>query len=127
MCEDIQPRSGEWLLGKAEFEEWKASHESSVLWLHGIPGSGKSELVAKVIQYLKDGVDVSANQMAYFYCLRDAAQDERSRPREAIYLLVLSRSIRYLRYSRDNTYRGSSELLYCYNSSLHSCLRTALL
>jgi hypothetical protein len=81
----------------------------------------------QVIQYLKDGVDVSANQMAYFYCLRDAAQDERSRPQEAIYLLVLSRSVRYLGYSRDNTYRGSSELLYCYNSSLHSCLRTALL
>jgi hypothetical protein len=51
--DDLHPGSGEWLLNKDEFESWESSTQTSVLWLHGIPGSGKSRLVSKVIDYLK--------------------------------------------------------------------------
>ncbi|KAL0260738.1 hypothetical protein SLS55_004428 [Diplodia seriata] len=37
--------SGAWLLQRREFEDWNNSLDSSVLWLHGSPGSGKSSLV----------------------------------------------------------------------------------
>lgn len=45
--------SGEWLLEKPEFLDWMKSSSSSILWLHGIPGSGKSMLVATVIEFLR--------------------------------------------------------------------------
>lgn len=36
--------TGEWLLNDDIYTSWKHSTESSLLWLHGIPGSGKSKL-----------------------------------------------------------------------------------
>ncbi|KAF2085016.1 hypothetical protein K490DRAFT_22972, partial [Saccharata proteae CBS 121410] len=36
--------TGDWLLRKTEFVQWLQTSSSSVLWLHGIPGSGKSYL-----------------------------------------------------------------------------------
>jgi nucleoside-triphosphatase THEP1 len=66
-----------------EFESWKSSTQTSVLWLHGIPGSGKSKLVSKVIDYLKPKYK-SNGTFAYFYCTRNPAEDERSRPKEVI-------------------------------------------
>jgi hypothetical protein len=53
-----------------------------VLWLHGIPGSGKTKLVAQVINNLEPSLPTGS--FAYFYCLRSAAEDERSRPEEVI-------------------------------------------
>jgi nucleoside-triphosphatase THEP1 len=81
--DDLHPGSGEWLLNKNEFESWEPSTQTSVLWLHGIPGSGKSKLVSKVIDYLKPKYR-SAGTFAYFYCTRNPAEDERSRPKEVI-------------------------------------------
>jgi hypothetical protein len=40
----ILPGTGEWLLKDEIYNYWKESPESSLLWLHGIPGSGKSKL-----------------------------------------------------------------------------------
>jgi hypothetical protein len=37
--------TGQWLLSDPVFEKWKNESASSILWLHGIPGSGKSKLV----------------------------------------------------------------------------------
>ena len=37
--------TGQWLLTDPIFETWKKESASSILWLHGIPGSGKSKLV----------------------------------------------------------------------------------
>lgn len=34
--------TGAWLLSHSQFLEWQRSSASSILWLHGIPGSGKS-------------------------------------------------------------------------------------
>jgi nucleoside-triphosphatase THEP1 len=84
MCKDIHIDSGKWLLSKEEFASWVSSLQSSVLWLHGIPGSGKSKLVAQVIDHMKSKIDQSTGTLAYFYCLRDIAEDERSRPEEVI-------------------------------------------
>ena len=37
--------TGEWFLQSDVFQSWCKSTASSILWLHGIPGSGKSKLV----------------------------------------------------------------------------------
>lgn len=37
--------TGQWLLFDPIFKRWKDDSASSILWLHGIPGSGKSKLV----------------------------------------------------------------------------------
>ena len=36
--------TGQWLLRDPVFRMWKDNSASSLLWLHGIPGSGKSKL-----------------------------------------------------------------------------------
>ena len=37
--------TGEWLLRSPELYDWKDTSSSQMMWLHGIPGSGKSRLV----------------------------------------------------------------------------------
>lgn len=34
-----------WFLQDTEYHQWKDCNQSAMLWLHGIPGSGKSKLV----------------------------------------------------------------------------------
>ena len=42
---DILDGTGQWLLLDPVFNKWKKESASSILWIHGIPGSGKSKLV----------------------------------------------------------------------------------
>ena len=42
---DVLPGTGKWLLSDPVFNKWKKESASSILWLHGIPGSGKTKLV----------------------------------------------------------------------------------
>ncbi|KAL6863996.1 hypothetical protein J3F83DRAFT_182220 [Trichoderma novae-zelandiae] len=65
--------SGRWLLGKSAFGDWRKMSHSSVLWLHGIPGSGKTKLASLVVDEIK-----GKEQMAYFYCLRNPAEPHRA-------------------------------------------------
>jgi hypothetical protein len=83
--------SGQWLFKRKEFIEWQAS-ESTVLWLHGIPGSGKSRLVACAIEHLQNQPN-----LAYFYCLRGESEKERSDPDE-----VLRSLLRQLAFAHDS-------------------------
>ncbi|CAG8955087.1 hypothetical protein HYFRA_00007102 [Hymenoscyphus fraxineus] len=82
----LLPGSGKWLLRKPEFVDWLNASASSILWLHGIPGSGKSMLVARVIEYLKlrTSADPDNTSLAYFYCTRNANEPERAAPVEIL-------------------------------------------
>nr|XP_001391675.2 hypothetical protein ANI_1_1862064 [Aspergillus niger CBS 513.88] len=40
----LMPGSGEWLFRHPEFQAWRDSSSSEVLWLYGIPGCGKSKI-----------------------------------------------------------------------------------
>ncbi|KAF5524640.1 Vegetative incompatibility protein HET-E-1 [Colletotrichum aenigma] len=62
------PGSGDWLLDHADFQTWKASPVSTLLWIHGKPGSGKSHLAARVIHDLSPSpsqADKTAVTFAY--------------------------------------------------------------
>jgi hypothetical protein len=55
--------SGLWFLQSQAFAEWKAQPRS-FLWLHGIPGCGKTILSSSVIEHLKSGC---SQPLLYFY------------------------------------------------------------
>lgn len=57
-----------------------------MLWLHGRPGCGKTNLVAVVLERLKRQRDLGA--LAYFYCSRDTAEEKRSQPHEVLRSLI---------------------------------------
>ncbi|MCJ1382729.1 hypothetical protein MMC17_005842, partial [Xylographa soralifera] len=81
---DWMARSGQWLLRNKEFISWRKSSVSSVLWLHGIPGSGKTKLVFSIIQHLHSENNSSSAPapIAYFYCARNTAEPQRADPDE---------------------------------------------
>ncbi|KAF4879667.1 Myotrophin [Colletotrichum siamense] len=68
----LVPDTGQWLLGKKEYIEWRDSSCSSTLWLHGVPGCGKSKLSSLVVQQHRDRVSCNANAapVAFCYCSR---------------------------------------------------------
>jgi WD40 repeat protein len=46
--------SGEWLLQKSSFREWRDSLSSKLFWLRGRPGAGKSYLAGNVVNHLRE-------------------------------------------------------------------------
>jgi hypothetical protein len=58
-----QQGTGMWLLQSDEFTRWK-TRQNSLLWLHGIPGCGKTILSSTAIQYLDK---CSSQPLLYFY------------------------------------------------------------
>lgn len=50
---EVLAGTGQWLLSDPLFNRWKKESVSSILWLHGPPGSGKSKLVWVSWQYRK--------------------------------------------------------------------------
>ncbi|KAK4213489.1 ankyrin repeat protein [Rhypophila decipiens] len=65
--------SGQWLLQKPEYR-WRDDSASAVLWLHGIPGSGKTKLASLIIDDLQ-----THESLAFVYCMRNPAEPERGR------------------------------------------------
>ncbi|KAK0110256.1 hypothetical protein ONS96_001878 [Cadophora gregata f. sp. sojae] len=87
IAKSLLPGSGKWLLEKREFSDWMSRSTSSILWLHGIPGSEKSMLIAHVIEYLQSR-STEDGGLAYFYCARSANEPERADPVEMLRCLV---------------------------------------
>ncbi|KAI0271192.1 hypothetical protein BGY98DRAFT_1179495, partial [Russula aff. rugulosa BPL654] len=55
-----------WFFQDGIFEEWKRS--SSLLWIHGKPGSGKSVLCSGIIEDIMAQREAGLAIMTYFYC-----------------------------------------------------------
>ncbi|KAL8991707.1 MAG: hypothetical protein Q9169_007725 [Polycauliona sp. 2 TL-2023] len=86
----VMPGSGAWLQQKPEFIDWKTSSTSSILWIRGILGSGKSKLMSTVIQSLLNdkNKNTATSAFAYFYCTRDQAEKARADPHEIMRAIV---------------------------------------
>ncbi|KAK2765322.1 hypothetical protein FQN54_008166 [Arachnomyces sp. PD_36] len=77
--------SGSWMIGKPQFRQWADSTSSSMLWLHGIPGSGKTKLASVVIDGCLQQVSTGATMgLAYFYCARNPTEPLRADPLEIL-------------------------------------------
>ncbi|KAG8531321.1 uncharacterized protein KY384_002950 [Bacidia gigantensis] len=67
---------GDWLVEHDKFMNWQISDASSLLWLHGFAGTGKTGLVCRVIEDFRIRLDQEkAGQepfrIAYFFCSND--------------------------------------------------------
>ncbi|KAH8201823.1 hypothetical protein TruAng_003997 [Truncatella angustata] len=60
------PGTGQWLLDSVEYHSW-SSQSSSILWIQGIPGSGKTVLASFIVNKLRTEVD-GAVGVVYFFC-----------------------------------------------------------
>ncbi|OQE35357.1 hypothetical protein PENCOP_c013G04850 [Penicillium coprophilum] len=67
--EDRTDGTGNWLLNHHEFQHWRSLNEAAILWLHGIPGAGKTKLVSKVVDHFEE--DYPDATLAYFCCDRE--------------------------------------------------------
>ncbi|PVH75975.1 ankyrin [Cadophora sp. DSE1049] len=78
---EVLPGTGQWLLSDPVFNRWKKESVSSILWLHGVPGSGKSKLVSIVIEDARMAFKNDHNPApVFFYCSRNTAEPARSNP-----------------------------------------------
>ncbi|KAL4951759.1 hypothetical protein BDW69DRAFT_186071 [Aspergillus filifer] len=61
--------SFQWVLGNAEFQKWRSSHQSQLLWIKGDPGKGKTMLIIGIIKELVQEIQArSLELIAYFLC-----------------------------------------------------------
>ncbi|TQN65987.1 Vegetative incompatibility protein HET-E-1, partial [Colletotrichum shisoi] len=74
---EVLEGTGQWLLEDEVFQKWKNENVSSILWLHGIPGSGKSKLTSIVVE---DARQTPQKALVYFYCSRNPAEPGRADP-----------------------------------------------
>ena len=84
LSKGLLPNSGQWLLDHELFIEWGQSNVSSILWLHGIPGSGKTRLISRIIDVMLDERRSGQSPTAFFYCARSTAEPERGKPAEIL-------------------------------------------
>jgi NACHT domain len=73
VAKDRLPGSGQWLLELQSYQDWRTESSPSVLWLHGMPGCGKSKLVSLVVEDVQ-----KADRVAFFYCMRNPAEPQRA-------------------------------------------------
>jgi len=52
--ESRHSKTGTWFVNSSTLSEWKASGRSSLLWIHGKPGVGKSVLCSTIIEGIED-------------------------------------------------------------------------
>jgi ankyrin repeat protein len=64
-----QPGTGDWFIESSEFQTWLATRNAK-LWVYGIPGAGKSILMAYAIEKILSLEDAQSTDsaVAYFYC-----------------------------------------------------------
>lgn len=67
---ELVPDTAQWIFSKSQYQEWQLSSACSLLWLHEIPGSGKTKLASAVIQQHLDLAqkDSRSAPIAYVYC-----------------------------------------------------------
>ena len=66
-CQAKQRETGRWLIDSANYISWK-TQQSSFLWLHGIPGCGKTVLCSTVVEDIASRCPVGGRKaLAYYY------------------------------------------------------------
>ncbi|KAL2165986.1 hypothetical protein VTG60DRAFT_3476 [Thermothelomyces hinnuleus] len=72
-----EPGTGEWLFRSPEWEEW-LNGKSRCLWVHGIPGAGKTVFASRLIEEVRWRCDLRGPSYActYYYCYFGHSQDE---------------------------------------------------
>ncbi|UKZ96209.1 uncharacterized protein TrAFT101_011010 [Trichoderma asperellum] len=105
-CEARTPATCEWLLNHSKFLEWEGS-SSSILWLQGNVGAGKSFLSSKVIDHHLVTRQQKAEHdegFAYFYCSRSDPVRRETKHILRSYISQLARVPKYPTMMEKNIY-----------------------
>jgi NACHT domain len=77
-CGLHEPETGKWLLRSPDYQNWKGG-SNRFLWLHGIPGAGKTVLSSHIIEDVKGHCKSSPTEQygwTFYYCYFLREQDE---------------------------------------------------
>lgn len=78
MYELYEPGTGEWVLRLPEWDDW-LHQRKRCLWIHGIPGAGKTVLFSNLAEMTSEHCDSIQDQRVgyvYYYCYHARNQDE---------------------------------------------------
>ncbi|OGE49252.1 hypothetical protein PENARI_c022G06687 [Penicillium arizonense] len=103
------PGTGGWLLEHEGFSKWEQSN-SSIFWLQGSPGTGKTFLTSVVVDRIQDKISENPKDegFAFFYC--DKNETRRSQP-----LSILQNIVRQLSTTAKNPEATQTKLRELYS------------
>jgi tetratricopeptide (TPR) repeat protein len=82
--------TGTWIFEEPQFCDWRDRNETSVLWVCGAPGTGKTVLGAQVVQHFAN-LDVSEECSTTFYFFDKSIRPER--PLEVLAAAIMSQIV----------------------------------
>ncbi|KAH8686369.1 hypothetical protein BGZ61DRAFT_454381 [Ilyonectria robusta] len=78
-CSQYESGTGDWVLRSDDWKSWISGQKRS-LWIHGIPGAGKTILTSHLVETVKTHCNASGSKSAYvyYYCYFGHNTDEAS-------------------------------------------------
>jgi hypothetical protein len=73
--DNYEAETGDWVLRSPEWKDW-IEGSNRCLWIHGIPGAGKTILVSHLIENIRKHSEPKNFGFAYYYCFFGNNQDE---------------------------------------------------
>lgn len=95
------PSSGSWLLQDKEYLQWQDSEKSSIAWIRGTSGTGKTMLLSKIVDHLESIIleEGRSDRLGFFYVSPEQQISAGSDPDEVIRNIV--RQLSHSRTSRE--------------------------
>jgi hypothetical protein len=135
-CERREPLTGNWLLQSDDFAKWKREPKQ-LLWLHGIPGCGKTILSSTVVEHIKTicKTDSQCQYLFYYFDFSDSKKQEVAGFLRSVLAQLASRDLKTLKeierlYNQNDCGKqqpDNKSLLSILLSALRSSLRTYLI
>ncbi|KAI5839121.1 hypothetical protein DFP73DRAFT_599118 [Morchella snyderi] len=108
--EGLLENTGRWLLEREQFRQWRSSGTSGILWLHGIPGAGKTKLTLVIL--LQECTEMKLGRLAKRWTLRISFYDQMCMVIEFLQSLPQSEGpVVYFYCKRDDPQRRSPEVI----------------
>ncbi|KAK4163839.1 hypothetical protein QBC43DRAFT_300809 [Cladorrhinum sp. PSN259] len=117
-----------WLPKSDEWKDWLAgTGKSRLLWLHGIPGAGKTVLASFMVEKIRAAVGTNKSQACSFYYCHHARNQDETIPFLGWVLSQLCRRAESVpailfNYYQENSFPSTSQLLDCIEAVL-SCFK----
>ncbi|KAH6617611.1 hypothetical protein F5144DRAFT_586944 [Chaetomium tenue] len=102
-----EPHTGDWVFRTTEWRDFINGHRRS-LWIHGIPGAGKTILFSNIAQRLR-GLQDRRTGWVYYYCYFGRNQDE-TEPLLRWIIIQLCQQARYVPKKLSTAYRSGDQL-----------------